>query len=429
MVIATFVGGFFMASVHTVARSMGGPEYSTFVSLLRLLIVMGIPSVALQTIFARQAAIVKNESDEQQLIASTRGVLLVLFFIWLALALGVIAAMRPLAHMLKVSNPAALYFTIALGFVGLPIPVFKGLLQGQHRFGGLGWMQIVDGVGRFSIMALVIYFLHGKAAAAMSAVLSGQVVTLTIGSIMTCAIWSVCPAVSFQWKRWMGEALPLTAGLATVLLISSIDMLFVQSLFPDAGLTALYGGAMLTGYAIVQFIAPVALVMFARLARSVARQEGADSLGMTLIATVLFGIAAGIGCTLLPELPLKAMYHLNPAMWKAAPLVPWFAWALLPVTVANVLVQNLLARGRFEAVPWLLLVPAGYAAALCLQARTLIALPPFAAFERVIATLGLAGLVLCALAGWFSRRLSPAVTLGQDCAAPAISDKSSSPAA
>ena len=43
MVVATFAGGLFMALVHTVARKMGPQEYSTFVSLLRLLIIMGIP--------------------------------------------------------------------------------------------------------------------------------------------------------------------------------------------------------------------------------------------------------------------------------------------------------------------------------------------------------------------------------------------------
>ena len=59
MVITTFVGGLLMTLVHTVAakrdpvgKSEAG-EYSTFVALLRLLIVLGIPTVALQTIFAQ----------------------------------------------------------------------------------------------------------------------------------------------------------------------------------------------------------------------------------------------------------------------------------------------------------------------------------------------------------------------------------------
>ena len=115
-------------------------------------------------------------------------------------------------------------------------------------------------------------------------------------------------------------------------------------------------------------------------------------------------------------------------MWEAAPLVPWFAWALLPLTVANVLVQNILARARFEAVPWLVLVPALYAACLCLEAPGLLALKPFAAFIRVIQTLGGASLLLCALAAWFCRTTSAASVAGPDSAAArSISDTASSP--
>jgi O-antigen/teichoic acid export membrane protein len=426
MVIATFAGGFFMALVHTVAGHMGRGEYSTFVSLLRLLIIMGIPSAALQTIFARQAATVNNRADEQHLIATTRAILGALVVIWIVSGIALLCALRPISHLLKVSNPLALYFTIGLGFTGLPIPVMKGLLQGQHRFAGLGWLQITDGVGRFTIMLIVIYALKGKAAGAMGAALVGQLLTLAIAAALTRGSWAVRPSVSFQWKQWLAEALPLTAGLGTVLLMSSIDMLFVQSLFTDPSQTALYGGAMLTGFAIVQFIAPVSLVMFARVARSVAREERSDSLGMTLAATVLFGCLAGIGSTLFPRLPLRLMYFTNRAMWAASPLVPWFAWALLPVTVANVLVQNILARSRFRVIPWLVLVPALYAAALCWQAPALLQMPVFAAFVRVIQTLGLSALLLCAMAAWFSRVPAPDAS-DPDAPAPAISRKASSP--
>ena len=45
---------------------------------------------------------------------------------------------------------------------------------------------------------------------------------------------------------------------------------------------------------------------------------------------------------------------------QTAWLIPWFAWALLPLALSNLLVNNLLARNRFEAVPWLVAVAAGY---------------------------------------------------------------------
>jgi O-antigen/teichoic acid export membrane protein len=408
---------------------MGPQEYSTFVSLLRLMIIMGVPATALQIIFARQAAIVTNDRQEEQLRATTRALLTWTFLVWLVCGGAVLAAARPLSRLLTISNPAALYFTVVLALTGLWIPIGKGLLQGKHEFGGLGWLQISDGAARFSVMLLMIFVLGGKAAGAMFAVVAGQLLTVLIGARLTGGLWAVRPTVAFHWKAWVGQALPMTLGLGTIPVMSSIDMLFVQGLFSDTGRTALYGGAMLTGFAIIQFIAPVALVMFARVAKNAARAERADSLGLTLAATALFGIVAAVGCTLLPRLPLRLMYFSNRQMWEAAPLVPWFAWALLPLTVANVLVQNILARGRFQAVPWLVLVPAVYTACLCFQALGLLAMKPFDAFIRVIQTLGCASLLLCAVAAWFSRP-APAATVADRGSAGgrAIFDKASSPA-
>lgn len=430
MVIATFAGGIGMALVHTVASKMGPQEYSTFVSLLRMLIIMSVPSAALQTIFAKQAAAVTNAQQEEQLRATTRAILGWTFLVWLVCGGAVAAASKPLSQLLTVSNPAALYFTVFVCLTGLWVPIVRGLMQGKHQFGGLGWTYITDGVGRFSAMLLMITFLHCKAAGGMFAAVVGQLFTIIIAGWLTREVWRRRATVAFRWKTWFGEALPLTMGLGTVLIMSSIDMPFVQALFPDKAQTALYGGAMLTGFAIIQFIAPVALVMFARVAQNVARSERADSLGMTLAATILFGCVAAIGCTIFPKLPLRFMYLSNRTMWNAAPLVPWFAWALLPLTVANVLVQNILAQGRFKAVPWLVLVPAVYAAALCLEAPGLLAMKPFDGFIRVIQTLGCASLLLCGLAAWFSRGKSTLTVSGRDMApAPAVSDKSSSPAA
>jgi hypothetical protein len=412
MVIATFAGGICMTLVHTVASKMGS-QYSTFVSLLRLLIIMSVPAAALQTIFARQAAIVTNDAQEQQLRATIRAILTWTFLVWLVCGGAVLAATRPLSRLLSIPNPAALYFTVLLILTYMWVPIGKGLLQGRHEFGGLGWLQISDGAGRFLVMLLMIFVLDGKAAGGMFAAVAGQLITVAIAAWLTRALWQTRPAAAFRWQSWFSEALPLTLGLGTVLVMSSIDMLFVQGLFPDKAQTALYGGAMLTGFAIIQFIAPVALVMFARVAQNVARAERADSLGVTLAATILFGVVAAAGCTLLPWLPLRLMFFTNRAMWEAAPLVPWFAWALLPLTVANVLVQNILARARFQAVPWLVLVPVVYAACLCLQAPGFLAMKPFAAFIRVIQTLGCASLLLCTVAAWFSR-VSPAASAVQE---------------
>jgi len=430
MVIATFLGGAFMTLVHSVARKMGSEDYSTFVSLLRLLIILGIPSTALQTVFAQQTAASSSDEKERQLAATTRAIILWTFLVWLAAAVLIFANFAAVSRLLKVSNPVALFLTLAVGLTSLWTPIVRGVLQGQRRFGGLGALLIIDGVGRFSITLVAVQFLNGKAASAMSAALSGQLVALLIGAWLTRSVWIGHRGTAFNWRGWIGGALPLTFGLGAVLLMSSIDMLFVQSSFADARQTALYGGAMLTGFAIIQFIAPVTTVMFPRIVRAVAHSEASEGMKTTLAATFLFGACAAIGCTIFPALPLKLMYFKNPEMVAAAPLVPWFAWALLPLTIANVLVQNVLARSRFEAVPWLLLVPIAYTAALFLQKPQFAAMDAFPAFIRIIQTLGVSCLALCGVAALFCRQpAGQAKAEPPSVPAPAISGKPKAPAA
>ncbi len=428
MVISTFVGGTLMTLVHTVARKMGAEDYSTFGALLRVLIILGIPAAALQTIFARQAAAVKNDAEEAELASTVRSVLFATFSIWALCAIAIFASARPISHLLKIHNVAALGFMLVIGLTSLWIPVAKGVLQGQHHFFGLGWLQICDGAGRFTATCLVVLAFGGKAASVMFAAVVGQVITIVLGALMTRPVWAARSEVKFRWRKWLNVALPMTVGLGTVLLMQSIDMLFVQSLFTDTRQTALYLGAMLTGFAIVQFIAPVALVMFARVAKSVSRSEDGGGLRVTLVATILFGMVSGIGCTIFPKLPLMGIYFSNREMWSAAPLVPWFAWALLPLTVANVLVQNLLARGDFRAICWLMLVPPLYTAALCLEAPALVRMAqPFDAFVRVIQTVGAANLALCLVAALFSLGNGPLTPLDPALAGPEkASDKTNS---
>jgi hypothetical protein len=84
--------------------------------------------------------------------------------------------------------------------------------------------------------------------------------------------------------------------------------------------------------------------------------------------------------------------------------VPWFAWVLLPLIVANVLVNNLLAAGRFAVVPWVLGVGLLYLGLLVGGRNWLPTLEPFTAFRTLLGTLGVCNLILLAVAVRFTRR-------------------------
>jgi len=81
---------------------------------------------------------------------------------------------------------------------------------------------------------------------------------------------------------------------------------------------------------------------------------------------------------------------------------------MLPLTLANVLIGSLLARARYEAVPWLLLVAAGYGMTLLYLSPRFVAAGPPRAFAMVVQTLGGFSSLLLTVAAWFAwRRKSP----------------------
>src|SRR5205823_8869020 len=99
----------------------------------------------------------------------------------------------------------------------------------------------------------------------------------------------------------------------------------------------------------VYFTQPLAAVMFPKIVQSAARAEKTDVLAHALGVTALAGGAAAIGCTVFPSLPLRIVYDKS-FLEVATPLVPWFAWCMLPLTLATVLINALLARAQYRAV-------------------------------------------------------------------------------
>jgi O-antigen/teichoic acid export membrane protein len=168
------------------------------------------------------------------------------------------------------------------------------------------------------------------------------------------------------------------------------DPVVVQHAFTNTGG---YNAARLVGAALVFLTAPLAVVLFPKIARSHALSEKSNVLLQALGATGLIGALAALASTLFPELPLRIMSGTQ--YIESAPLVPWFAWCMWPLAIANVLINNLLARERFAAVPWLLAVAAGYG--ITLQFR-------HDSFTTVIRTLGLFGLLLVVVCVVFTIR-------------------------
>jgi len=403
MVFATVASGVFMWAVHLFSKVIPPAEYGVFGTMLPLLNWVAIPAIGLQMVFAQQAGAAPDEERQRTLASTARGVAKGVFAVWLAVALLVAVRQEQLCALFNVANPAALWATLAGGLALLWLPIFQGVLQGRQNFLWLGLAGIFSGAGRFAAAGVIVLVFGGCAAGIMTGVLLGLIAALTVAA-WQCRDVFRGPVPAFAAREWLRCVLPLTLGFGAGQFMCSADMVFVQGNFPE-DVTAPYVAAGTLARALVVFTGPLAAVMFPKIVRSVATSGSTDVLRLTLLGTLAMGAGGALAMSVMA--PLFIQLGFNPKFVSIAPLVPWFAWAMVPLALAIVLVNNLMARELFRAVPALVAVAVTYAAALAvLVPKFAAALPPLAAYVRVTQVLGCFNLLLLAVAAWFTWRES-----------------------
>ena len=399
---ATVLGGAFMTAVHPVASQMGKTEYGVLGTMLKLFLLLGIPSGGVQVVFAQQSAAAATPDLRLRLAGTARGVLCGIAIVWAVMAALTAGWHDGIARRLNLADATVLWPTLAAAFTWLALPVFKGLLQGRQEFGTLGWIGILEGAGRLVAMVVVVRGFRGHAAGAMGAVAFGQALSFVVALRATRSVW-LGPGAEVDWSGWIRRAVPYTAGAAGLLVLSLFDFVYLQAAIPAAqadafSLGQLYVPAATIGFALTQVTVPLAMVMFPKIARSVATGTKSDALALALSGTALLGSCGWIAVLALPKLPLQILYFRTPANWAAAPLVPWCVFAMLSYVLANVLVTDHLARGRFAVVPWVVGIAAAYVSVLVALTPTLLAMDPIAAYRLVASVVGGANLLLLAIA-------------------------------
>ncbi|MFO1458900.1 MAG: hypothetical protein U1G08_05785 [Verrucomicrobiota bacterium] len=401
LAFGTVVGGVFMTAVHPVVFRMERSQYEIFSAMLRAFLLLGIPSAGLMTSFAQQGAAALTPEARARLATTTQRVLCGIVLLWLVLLFGTFLVRERISTQLRLGDGAVLWPTLGVGLMWLILPVMRGLLQGEQDFYTLGWVAILDGLLRICLILLTVLVLHLGAAAALYAAFFAMVASTGVALWRTRGIWTARGS-PVDWPEWLRRVLPFTLGAGAMLLISNVDVLYFQSILTQelADKFALGNGyipAALIGFALVQFTVPLAMVMFPKIARSAAGGGASDALTLALVGTLVLGALAAGFVTLFPTFPLRIVFFNKPDAIAAAPVVPGYAWAMVAYSLANVLVSNLLARGRFLVVPWALLVAGAYLVNLYLLRNLLPTLPPVDAYHRV--THLLCGYSLVLLAG------------------------------
>lgn len=135
--------------------------------------------------------------------------------------------------------------------------------------------------------------------------------------------------------------------------------------------------------------------MFPRIVHSTARAEKSNLFGLVLLGTAILTAGGAAGIALLGPLAVKLIFGQS-FMDVATKVLPWYALAMVPLALANVLVNNLLARSQFRVVPFIFLLAAAYTATLIHLNHIVHSL------VAVLQTLGVFNCLLLGVCAWFT---------------------------
>ncbi|MBI3870524.1 MAG: hypothetical protein HY299_18510 [Verrucomicrobia bacterium] len=335
-------------------------DYTTLTALRDTLTQFTIPVMGVQTAFAQLAAKHAPEVDPSPVSGALRGQMRWLAVYWLGVAALMLAFQPSIGKTFKVGDPAKLWIGWGYGWLLLLTPAFFGVIQGRQNFKGYAIAKVSGDVGILVAVTLVTGFILPNATGAIGGLGLGALLSFLVVTFLTRRDWSAAPAPFEIWK-FLKHFIPLTAGVGVITYMFTADILVVQRYFAEG--SAPYAAARTLGKAVIFLVAPVSLAMFPSIARSAARSEETPVLGQALGITTAVGCCAALACTLFPEFLLGILFP-NASDMGAAQLVPLFAWRFLPLAIASLLINNLLARERYAVVPWMLLVPLSYSITL-----------------------------------------------------------------
>jgi O-antigen/teichoic acid export membrane protein len=235
-------------------------------------------------------------------------------------------------------------------------------------------------------------FFAGASTQMMAGVCGGLALAVGIGIWQTRGLWSL-RGETFDVRELLAQIVPLMLGFGALQFLFTADTLFVKAYF-SADESGFYVGAGTLSRALLWLVLPLATVMFPKIVHSTARSEKSNLLWLVVLGTAVLAAGGALGLTVLA--PRLVRFAFTAAYVPVAGAVlPWYAWAMVPLALANALINNLLARSQFRIVPWLVLLAGTYALALTHFHASLV---------TVLKTMGVFNLLLLAACAWFTWR-------------------------
>jgi O-antigen/teichoic acid export membrane protein len=258
-------------------------EYGLFGALLAVLLIGGIPALALQAVVARRTAAERLPLHRALRDGSLTGAV--------SVVVGV-AAWPGLTAFLHVDHHGvAILFAVAGLFPLNILGACQGHLQGAETFGRLSWLVLVVGFGR--LLGGVVPLVAGSGpTAVMAGVAVATALTALVGLRMTATVATPTPtpsteAPSLPREATAPELVRATLSMGSLLLLASLDLLLARHVLP-AGQAGRYAAGNVVAKVAFWLPQAVSLTALPRLSR------GADRARALRDAAVLTAAIAAI---------------------------------------------------------------------------------------------------------------------------------------
>lgn len=361
LMIANIMGGMMMWAVHFLTKFIPVGEYGNFGVFLA--VIMVLPTIPLQMVLAQQTAKSLASNTLGQLAGVIRSTLYWTSGIWLIGAILVLTLQDRILQHWNMPGPAGIYLTLPIILMSLLLPIFWGVLQGQQNFLWLGWSMMLNGLCRFAIAAAAVLLFKAYAVGMLIGVLLGIALAFGVSVWQTRALW-VLPRAPFQGHALRNQIIPLVLGFLALQILFTADTIFVGFYFSKEE-TGFYQSAGTLSRALLWLVLPLAAVMFPRLVQSAARSEKTNLVGLVLIGS---GILSSVGALCVSFMgPWLVKFVFTQEFVKvASSILPWYTAAMIPLAMANVLLNDLLSKPDSALVPAIcvFLVAVGYMLAL-----------------------------------------------------------------
>ena len=395
LMIAAVTGGGLTYLVHFLAKakSVDETQYAAFGTLLTLVMTC-VPSMPLQMIFAQQGALALATGRERQLAGIIRLAGRVTFLLWALGALIAVIFLKQIVAGWHLPDATGLLVTLPLILVSMWFPMFTGVLQGRQDFFWMGWAAIVSGIGRFGAAAFLVLALAFGATGMMAGALIGVTVAAAICIGRSRDLWSL-PAEKFDGRKLIRQVLPLLFGFGACQFLFTADTMYAKVYFNDVQM-APYVAVGTLSRGLLWLVLPLAAVMFPKIVHASAKSQKTNLFNLVVLGTAVLSVGGALGLYFTGPTLVKLVYNSD-YVAEAVKLLPWYAGAMVPLALANVMVNDLLARERYGVVPWMVLLAVAYGFTLPWMLNHH---PEH--IEIVLQTLGAFNLLLFGVCAWFT---------------------------